>query len=72
MIMNDSDSYMRIKTAAEYLGISERQLSLWMNSHRIPYRKVSRRIVLFKRSELDKALASTMIAVKGGKKGGAV
>lgn len=52
-----SEGYMRRKEAAKYLGISERTLSLWMRNHVVPYRKVSRRVVLFDRESLDLAIA---------------
>lgn len=48
--------YLRREDAARYLGIAPRTLSTWQKRRLIPYIKVSHRVCLFKREDLDKAL----------------
>jgi len=48
--------YMRPQEAAEYLGISRRKLQYLQAEGAIPYAVLGRRCVLFRRSELDKAI----------------
>ncbi|MFH0880248.1 MAG: helix-turn-helix domain-containing protein [Lentisphaerota bacterium] len=49
-------SWMRRAAAAKHLGISGRTLSDWQNRRLIPFVKVSRKVVLFRASDLDAAL----------------
>ena len=50
------DGYMRRSSAADYCGVSERTLSTWQRQRIIPFVKMGRKCVLFRRSDLDKAL----------------
>ena len=44
------------KRAATYCGISERTLSGWITAGRVKPRRHSKRLLLFKPAELDKAV----------------
>jgi len=48
--------YLRKGDAAKYLGISIRTLSDWERKRVVPFFKMSHRMVLFKRSDLDDAM----------------
>ncbi len=48
--------YMRRPDAARYLGVSERTISDWQKRRIIPFVKAAYKAVLFKRSDLDKAM----------------
>ncbi|NCC53100.1 MAG: DNA-binding protein [Spartobacteria bacterium] len=57
--------YLRPVGAARYLGISTRCLSEWQRKRLIPYVKAGRKCVLFKKSDLDTALARLRVAAIG-------
>jgi predicted site-specific integrase-resolvase len=55
--MNEEMSeYMRPAQALRYAQISRRTLSDWQSKRIIPFLKISRKCVLFKRSDIDTAL----------------
>lgn len=51
------NEYMRRDAAAKYLGISPRTLSDFQKKKIVPFIKPAHKITLFKRSELDLAMA---------------
>ena len=57
--------YMRKAGAAEYMSVSLRTLSNLQRRRLIPFRKISPKIVLFKASDLDKALDKFRVAAAG-------
>ena len=48
--------YLRVPEAQRYLHISRRTLLRWVKGHKIPTIKATRRLLLFKRQDLDAAL----------------
>lgn len=60
-----SCGYMRKAEAARYLGVSVRQLTEMMKRNVIPYAKVSHRVCLFRREDLDRAIARFRVEVHG-------
>lgn len=48
--------YLRVPEAQRYLHISKRTLLRWVKGHKIPTIKATRRLLLFKRQDLDAAL----------------
>lgn len=60
-----SAGYMRKEEAAHYLGVSVRTLSDWMKKRIVPYIKLSHRVCLFRRSDLDVALNQFRTAAIG-------
>lgn len=60
-----TDGYMRKEAAVKYLGISVRTLSAWMSRRMIPYMKMSHRVCLFSKTDLDKAMARYRINAIG-------
>ena len=58
--------YMRRDAAAKYLGISPRTLSDWQRRRLIPFIKPARKCTLFKRDELDRAMARLTVQAIGG------
>lgn len=48
--------YLRVPEAQKYLHISRRTLLRWVQGHKIPTIKATRRLLLFKRQDLDAAL----------------
>lgn len=52
----DQPGWMRGAEAARYAAISRRTLSEWMRRRMIPFLKVSHRVTLFRRADLDRAL----------------
>jgi len=65
MKRND-DGYLRKKDAAEYAGVSERTLGNWMTKGVIPFRRVSARVVLFRKDEIDQALSLSSVGENQG------
>jgi excisionase family DNA binding protein len=49
-------AFIRRKQAAKYLGVSERTLATWMRRRVVPFTRMSRRVVLFRPDDLDKAV----------------
>jgi hypothetical protein len=58
--------YLRREDAAKYCGVSVRTLSAWQVSHLVSFIRVSHRVVLFKISELEKALDRLTVKASGG------
>ena len=56
MKTENATGYMRRERAAEFCGVSVRTISDWQRTHLVPFCKVSRRVVLFKVADLEKAL----------------
>ena len=48
--------YIRRDEAARYLGVSLRTLGEWQQRKLIPYIKISHRVCLFRKADLDRAL----------------
>ena len=57
-------AYIRRADAMKYLGISARTLTDWQNRRIVPFAKVSHRVVLFKKTDLDKAIARMTTPMK--------
>ena len=61
-----SEGYLRREEAAKYLNISPRTLSIWQKKRIIPYAKISHKITLFKKADLDKAIERLTLNAVGG------
>ncbi|MDP2991276.1 MAG: helix-turn-helix domain-containing protein, partial [Kiritimatiellota bacterium] len=61
---NITRGYLRKYEAADYLGISRRTLGNLMRAGKIPYSRLTGRLVLFRASALDAALEKFQV---GGK-----
>jgi len=48
--------YLRVPEAQRYLRVSRRTLLRWVRGHKIPTIKATRRLLLFRRSDLDAAM----------------
>jgi len=59
--MENQAGYDRRHGAALYCNVSDRTISDWQKRRLIPFIKIGRKCVLFKRSDLDKALAKFTI-----------
>ena len=57
--------YLRKQEAAQYLGISIRQLTEYMQRRLIPYMKISHRVCLFRVVDIDQALERFRIDALG-------
>jgi predicted site-specific integrase-resolvase len=55
--VEDQSDYMRPAQALRYAKISRRTLSDWQSKRIIPFLKISRKCVLLRRSDIDKALS---------------
>ena len=51
------DGFMRITAAAKYLSISPRTLRTWVARRLVPAYRPTKRLTLFRRDDLDKALS---------------
>ena len=60
--------YMRPPAAAKYCCVSLRQFQEWMRRGLVPYRKISHKVVLILREELDEALERFKVNSIGGAK----
>jgi excisionase family DNA binding protein len=49
--------FVRPAQAARYLGVSARTIREWLAGRRIPYSKLSHRVVLIKKDDLDSFVA---------------
>ena len=49
--------WLRPEQAASYLNISRRCLATWMKRKLIPYTKISHRVVLLRKCDMDAALS---------------
>ncbi|NCC53359.1 MAG: DNA-binding protein [Spartobacteria bacterium] len=63
--MSDEIGYLRHEGAARYCGVSQRCLSTWQKRRLVPFVKAGRKCVLFKKSDLDTALARLRVAAIG-------
>ena len=62
----ENAGYIRREQAARYCSVSDRTISAWQARRLIPYVKLGRKCVLFRRADLDQALARfTVDAVRG-------
>ena len=57
--------YLRRAGAARYCGVSLRSIGEFQRKRILRYVRISRRCVLFKRDDLDKALARFRVAALG-------
>ena len=57
--------YMRRAAAAKYLGVSPRTISDWQKKRLIPFIKPARKCTIFKRDELDRAMAKLTVQSVG-------
>ena len=48
--------YLRVPGASRYLNVSKRTLLRWVKGHKVPTIKATRRLLLFKRTDLDAAM----------------
>lgn len=65
MKQETEERYLRIRGAAKYIGVSERSIHNLMRRRAIPFVRLSRRIVLFDREDLDRALQRYRIKMVG-------
>ena len=61
-IPNDSDYLRGQAEAARYARVSPRTISEWQRRGIIPFAKIGAKCVLFRRSEIDKALERFTVA----------
>ena len=45
-----------VKQVAQYTGVSPRTISRWIAEGRLPHRKLSGRLILFRRQDVDRAI----------------
>jgi excisionase family DNA binding protein len=64
--MESPVGFLRCEDAARFLGVSVRTLAQWQAERRIPFAKVSHRVVLFKVSDLEKCMDRLTIKAAGG------
>jgi len=62
---NYSLGYLRKTDAAVYLGISPRTLSNWMRMRIVAYVKPARRVLLFRKNDLDAAMERFRVRAAG-------
>lgn len=55
--VEEQSEYMRPAQVIRYTPISRRTLSDWQSKRIIPFLKISRKCVLFRKSDIDKALS---------------
>ena len=58
--------WMRPDEACEYLSISRRALSEWQKRRIVPFARMGRKCVLFRKTDLDKAIARFTVQAVGG------
>lgn len=63
--ISSNNDWMRAGEAASYLRISRRCLSDWQARRLIPHVKAGRKVVLFKRDDLDRAMSKLSISAVG-------
>ena len=54
-------NYLRANEACRYCRISRRTLSRWQKTGRVAFSRVGQRMLLFKRADLDKMVASLTV-----------
>ena len=57
--------WLRAKALLKLVPISRRTLERLKNEHSVPYARISQRVVLFRRRDIEKWLASRTIRVIG-------
>ena len=57
--------YLRRAEAARYCGVSLRTIGEFQRKRILPFLRIGRRCILFKRDDLDKALARFRVAAIG-------
>jgi len=57
--------YLRREQAAQYLGISPRTLSEWQARRIVPFTRIGKKCVLFRRDLLDQAMSKLTIKAIG-------
>jgi len=57
--------YFRRPGAADYMDVSERTVSDWQKRRLIPFVKMGRKCVLFRRLDLDRAIAKFTVQSVG-------
>ncbi len=62
---NQAEEYFRPQGASKYLHISRRCLSEWQQRRIVPYSKIGAKCVLFKKTDLDAAMARFRVAAIG-------
>ena len=60
-----TNGFFRPPGAARFLGISRRTLTEWERKRIIPFTKVSHRVVLFSREDLERAMRRYRVAAIG-------
>ena len=51
--MENSDNYINIEDAAEYLGVKTSTIRTWIKKKNMPSHRVGGKLLKFKRSEID-------------------
>lgn len=64
-IQAEQGGFLRPAAACQYLGISARCLSQWQARRVIPFVKMGKKCVLFKKADLDSALNRFRVAAVG-------
>ena len=64
--MQQANEYMRREDAAKFLQVSQRTISDWQRRRLIPHVKLGRKCVLFKRSDLERAMSRYTVQAVGG------
>lgn len=62
MTAEATGTVLRESDAARYLGVSPRQLRRWRNSGIVAHVRLSPRIVVYRRPDLDEFVASRAVA----------
>ncbi len=57
--------FLRPDQAAQLLSVSKRTLSAWQKARIVPYTKIGRKCVLFKRTDLDAAMTRFSVRAIG-------
>jgi excisionase family DNA binding protein len=57
--------FLRPDQAAQLLSVSKRTLSAWQKARIVPFVKIGRKCVLFRRSDLDKAMTRFSVRALG-------
>jgi len=65
------EGYLRREQAAAFCGVSLRTLAQWQRDHLIPFVKVSHRVCLFKKADLQRSLDRFTVKAAGDIRGSA-
>jgi excisionase family DNA binding protein len=63
--MNDQTSWLRPDEACKYLRISRRTLSDWQKKRLVRFHRPAKKLILFKRADLDSAISKFAVQEVG-------